>query len=348
MKATRRPAITHAILISMFVLLLIAVALVVNEWIGFSRKLLDYVILGVVVAAGTFLIVRFFFIRFVTINIRPVFKTMQHFNISRQKLRNAIDNGDRVSELDHEMKIWADNHTEEIKKLRQLEKYRKDFLGNISHELKTPIFNIQGYILTLLDGGMDDINVNQLYLKRAEKSINRLINIVEDLDSIARLESGEFKLKTEAFNLVKLVEEVMDDHELAARKKGIKINLDASYNRSIRVRADRKRITEVLNNLINNSIKYGREGGKTTIGFIDTGEEILVDISDNGIGIEEKHLPRIFERFFRVDKSRSSESGGTGLGLSIVKHIIQAHHQTITVRSKVDIGTTFIFSLEKA
>jgi two-component system phosphate regulon sensor histidine kinase PhoR len=195
---------------------------------------------------------------------------------------------------------------------------------------------------------MEDETVNRLYLNRAEKSINRLINIVEDLDSIARLESGEFKLEMESFNLVHVVEEVMDEAEMPARKRNIKIAFDGNYSKPVRVKADRKRILEVISNLVSNSIKYGKEGGKTTVGFIDTGENILVDISDNGIGIQEKDLPRIFERFFRVDKSRSRESGGTGLGLSIVKHTIQAHHQTITVRSKVDRGTTFIFSLEKA
>jgi two-component system phosphate regulon sensor histidine kinase PhoR len=253
-----------------------------------------------------------------------------------------------IADLNQEVQIWADNQTEEIKKLRELEKYRKDFLGNVSHELKTPIFNIQGYILTLLDGGMEDVSVNKLYLKRAEKSTNRLISIVDDLDSIARLESGEFKLKNESFNLVRVVEDVIEDQEMQAKQKHIKIGFDGNYNKPLKVLADKKRIMEVIDNLINNSIKYGRNGGKTTIGFIDTGENILVDISDNGIGIDEKDLPRIFERFYRVDKSRSRESGGTGLGLSIVKHTIQAHNQTITVRSKTDKGTTFIFSMDKA
>jgi two-component system phosphate regulon sensor histidine kinase PhoR len=253
-----------------------------------------------------------------------------------------------IADLNQEVKVWAVHQSEEIRKLRELEAYRKDFLGNVSHELKTPIFNIQGYLLTLMDGGMEDPGVNQLYLQRAEKSINRLINVVEDLDAIARLESGEFKLNLESFNLLKVVEEVIDDHEMAASARKIKLGFDASYSKAIKVKADKKRIVEVLNNLINNSIKYGREGGKTTIGFIDSGEKIMVDISDDGIGIEEKDLPRVFERFFRVDKSRSRESGGTGLGLSIVKHTIQAHKQTITVRSRVDEGSTFIFSLDKA
>lgn len=343
-----KPSRTFSILISLVVLLFIALALAIIELAGFEQDFLDYLVLGVVVSAGTIFIVRIFFIRFVERNISPIFKTIESLTMSPKKLRKTIDQGEVVKDLNHEVKLWAENRTAEIKKLRELEKYRKDFLGNVSHELKTPIFNIQGYLLTLLDGGMDDASVNKLYLKRAEKSINRLINIVEDLDSIARLESGEFKLHIEPFNLIRLTEEVIDDHEMPARQRNIKIGFDSSYNRPIRVKADKKRMIEVFSNLINNSIKYGREGGKTTIGFIDTGENILVDISDNGIGIEEKDLPRIFERFFRVDKSRSRESGGTGLGLSIVKHTIQAHKQTITVRSRVEVGTTFIFSLEKA
>lgn len=171
---------------------------------------------------------------------------------------------------------------------------------------------------------------------------------MEDLDSIARLESGEFKLNREDFNLVKVVEEVIEYQEMHAGQHGIKISFDGSYSKPIRVNADKKRIMEVVGNLLSNSIKYGKEGGKTSIGFVDAGENILVDVSDNGIGIDEKNLPRIFERFYRVDRSRSRESGGTGLGLSIVKHVIQAHNQTITVRSRVDQGTTFIFSLDKA
>jgi two-component system phosphate regulon sensor histidine kinase PhoR len=253
-----------------------------------------------------------------------------------------------VEDLDQEVKVWAEKQSKEIRKLKQLEKYRKDFLGNVSHELKTPIFNIQGYILTLLDGGMEDPSINSLYLKRAERSTSRLINIVEDLESIARLESGEFELKMEVFNLVKVVEEVIEYQEMQAKHKNIKISMAGSYHKAVKVKADRKRIIEVLGNLIGNTIKYGREGGRTTIGISDKGKNILVEITDNGIGIEESNLPRIFERFYREDKSRSRESGGTGLGLSIVKHIIQAHHQSITVRSLVDQGSTFIFSLDKA
>ncbi len=343
-----KPARNYAILISLFVLLFVEAAIFLIERVGFRHSYLNYIVMGLVIWAGTFLIVRFFFNRFAEQKIRFIFRGLQSYTMSPGKPGETNKKGDVVTEPGHELRVWADHKTEEINKLRKLEKYRKDFLGNVSHELKTPIFNIQGYLLTLLDGGIEDASVNKLYLKRAEKSTNRLINIVDDLDSIARFESGEYTLDRESFNLVKVVEEVIDDHEMSAKQQNIRISLDRKYNKPIRVIADKKRIIEVLNNLVNNSIKYGKEGGKTTIGFMNTDEHVLVDISDNGIGIEEKYLPRIFERFFRVDKSRSRESGGTGLGLSIVKHTIQAHNQTITVRSKVNGGTTFIFSLDKA
>ena len=338
----------YSLLISGMAVLFAVLALTINEVVGFKHAIINSLVVAVVLLTGTFLIVNRVFTRFVEHKIDPIFKTIQNHTMSPQSIRNSINSGDLIDNLNREVKVWSDNQTEEIRKLKKLEKYRKDFLGNVSHELKTPIFNIQGYILTLLDGGLEDPGINRLYLKRAERSTNRMINIVEDLDSIARLESGEFKLKHEVFNLVKVVEEVIEFLEMPASQKHIKVVFDKSYNKSIRVKADRKRIVEVFSNLIGNTIKYGKEGGKTIIGFSDTGENILVDISDNGIGIEEKNLPRIFERFYRVDKSRSRESGGTGLGLSIVKHIIQAHNQTITVRSREDHGTTFIFSMDKA
>lgn len=338
----------YALIIALQLVAILAAVVVVNHLVEFGHAFIEYLLLGTALMAGSILIIRRFFNRFVEHRINPIFKTIRSYTMSQKLLREKINRGDVIHELNNQVQTWADQQTEEIKKLQQLEKYRKDFLGNVSHELKTPIFNVQGYILTLTEGGMEDENVNKLYLKRAEKSINRLISIVEDLDSIARLESGEFKLKMEPFNLVRVVEEVIEDQEMLARQQHIRITFDSSYSKPIRVIGDRKRIIEVISNLINNSIKYGKTGGRTTIGFIDTGESILVDITDNGIGIEEKDLPRIFERFYRVDKSRSRESGGTGLGLSIVKHVIQAHNQTITVRSKVDRGSSFIFSLDKA
>ncbi len=339
---------TYSLIMTMLVMLVVILGMVLHQYAGIAHPIMKFLVPGLVVAAGVFVIVRISFSLFIEKKIDPIYRTVHSFTMPGKGLRKKTDRRDLITDLNQEVQVWADNQSREINKLRQLEKYRKDFLGNVSHELKTPIFNIQGYILTLLDGGMEDESINRLYLKRAERSANRLISIVEDLDSIARLESGEFKLKLEPLNLVRLVEEVIEYQEMQAGEKNVKIGFDRNYNRPVKVMADRKRIMEVISNLISNSIKYGKEGGRTIIGFTDTGENILVDITDNGIGIEEKNLPRIFERFYRVDKSRSRESGGTGLGLSIVKHIIQAHNQTITVRSRVNQGTTFIFSLDKA
>lgn len=339
---------TYSLWIALILVLFMVLIVLLEDLGPLARPLIKYTVLILLGLPGTYFLVRFFFIRFVASRIDPIFKVIHPRTLSPILIRDKIDKGNVAEDLNRAVKVWAEKQLKEIRKLKQSEKYQKDFLGNVSHELKTPIFNIQGYILTLLDGGIDDSSINTLYLKRAEHSTKRLINILEDLDSIAALESGEYKLKKEVFNLVKLVEEVIEYQELQARDKNIKISLSGNVSKAIKVKADRKRIMEVLGNLIGNTIKYGREGGKTTIAFTDTGEHILVDITDNGIGIEESNLPRIFDRFFREDKSRSRESGGTGLGLSIVKHIIQAHNQTITVRSKVNQGSTFVFSLDKA
>jgi len=296
----------------------------------------------------TYLIVYNTLTNFIFEKIQPVYKTIRDFTQSQKELKKKLDQSDLISQVNKEVEDWADKKTKEIKKLKQLEKYRKDFLGNVSHELKTPIFNIQGYILTLLDGGLEDNSINRLYLQRTEKSINRMISIVEDLESIARLESGEYKPNYEDFDIVKVAEEVFEALEIRAKERDIKLSFTTNYTKPVKVSADRQRIIEVVNNLVVNSINYGKKYGKTTISFMDMGQNILVDVTDDGIGISEKDIHRIFERFFRTDKSRSRDQGGTGLGLAIVKHIIEAHNQTINVRSKIDKGSSFVFTLKKA
>jgi two-component system phosphate regulon sensor histidine kinase PhoR len=221
-------------------------------------------------------------------------------------------------------------------------------VGNVSHELKTPIFNIQGYILTLLEGGLEDPNINKLYLNRTEKSIDRMISIVEDLESINKLETGELKPKFSVFDIVKIVEEVYELEQRLSRERQISLLIADKPDKPLLVKADKKRIIEVLTNLVVNGIKYGKKHGFVKISFYDFDDKIMLEVSDNGIGIDKKSLLRIFERFYRVDKSRSREQGGTGLGLSIVKHIIEAHNQTINVQSVLNEGTTFTFTLEKA
>lgn len=252
-----------------------------------------------------------------------------------------------IKNLDTEIRGWADDRKAEIERLHKLEVYRKEFLGNVSHELKTPIFNIQGYVLTLLDGGLEDPSINRNYLERAEKSIDRMITIVDDLEAISQLETGELQIEQERFDISVLAKDVADAQEMKATAKGIILTLPDD-SKPIFVYADRFRIRQVLVNLIVNSVKYGKEYGETKIRFYDVGDNIMVEVADNGIGIEKEHLPRLFERFYRVDKSRSREQGGTGLGLAIVKHIIEAHNQTINVMSTEGAGTVFSFTLKKA
>ncbi|MDP4187793.1 MAG: ATP-binding protein [Bacteroidota bacterium] len=253
-----------------------------------------------------------------------------------------------TSEVKQDKSSWRIEKTAEIDQLKKLEQYRKDFIGNVSHELKTPIFNIQGYVLTLLEGGINDKKVNKLYLERMAKSVDRMISIVEDLESISRLESGELKLEMENFNILKLTEEIFELHDMRAKKHNIQLEFDKKYDRSVKVFADRQRISELMNNLVANAIKYGKKNGKVTLSFNPKGDKVLIEVRDNGIGIPENEISRIFERFYRVDKSRSREQGGTGLGLAIVKHIIEAHGQTITVKSKLNEGSVFSFTLDKA
>ena len=232
---------------------------------------------------------------------------------------------------------------------RETEQFRKQYLGNVAHELKTPIFNIQGYISTLLDGGLEDELINRKYLERAEKSIDRLINIVNDLDTISKLESNMNRLNMERFDIVALTKEIAEQAEMEADKKGIKISVKGAENlpSPFWVLADKHYIGQVMVNLIINSIRYGKEGGQTRVHFRDMLDKILIEVEDNGSGIGKEDLPRVFERFYRTDKGRSREQGGTGLGLAIVKHIIEAHGERITGRSELGVGSTFSFTLKK-
>jgi two-component system phosphate regulon sensor histidine kinase PhoR len=242
---------------------------------------------------------------------------------------------------------WAIQKNNEIDRLKKNEKFRREFLSNVSHELKTPLFSIQGYISTLLDGALEDTSVNRKFLEKAEKNLNRMIAIIQDLEKISQLETEEIKLNYENFDITNLINEMFELLENEASKKGIKFFL-INPSKSYIVRADRQKIGDVLYNLLLNSIIYGKDNGTTNVYIHDLHEKVLVEVADNGIGIEEKYLERIFERFFRVDKSRSREYGGTGLGLAIVKHIIQAHNQNIYVKSTYGVGSSFSFTLDKA
>lgn len=251
--------------------------------------------------------------------------------------------------LTEEIEKFAKDKKIEIDTLRIQEEYRKDFLGNVSHELKTPLFTVQGYILTLLDGAMDDKKLLKKYLQRANKGVERLIYIIKDLDLITKLEVGDLHLDLGDFDIIELIESVFDLLEMKASKKNISFTFDMDYQEPIWVRADREKIQQVITNLLVNSLKYGHRDGTTEVSVENLiKNKVIVRVTDNGEGIPAEHLTRIFERFYRVDKSGSRKEGGSGLGLSIVKHIIEAHGEKIYVESVPEVGSEFSFTLEKA
>ena len=278
--------------------------------------------------------------------IKPIYKTIKNIQLKSEDIKGNFDDIDIVAEVNKDVEEWARHKTQEISHLKELETYRKEFLGNVSHELKTPIFNIQGFISTLLDGGLYDETINKKYLERADKSIDRLISIVEDLNSISRIESGELELDLSEFDIGKLVTEVAEQQEYKAESRNVKLTI-SDFDNGIIVKADRRLISQVLINLIVNSINYGNINGETIISISSNVDVITVKVQDNGIGIKEQDINRLFERFYRVDKSRSKEIGGTGLGLSIVKHILEAHKQNIFVNSIYGEGTSFSFTVSK-
>lgn len=251
--------------------------------------------------------------------------------------------------LTEEIEKFAADKKIEIDTLKIREAYRKDFLGNVSHELKTPLFTVQGYIETLLDGALNDKNVRKKYLQRANKGVERLIYIVKDLDLITKLEVGDLNLEEEDFDIIELIQSVFDLLEMKASKKKLVLTFDMEYDRPIYVHADREKIQQVLMNLLVNSIKYGNKDGTTEVSVENLiKNKVIVRVTDNGEGIDEQHVPRLFERFFRVDQSGNRKEGGSGLGLAIVKHIIEAHGEKIYVESVLGAGSEFSFTLEKA
>src|SRR5690554_4766699 len=312
----------------------------------FEKGLIALLIAIPVFTAIVFFVVHYFLNVFIYEKIKPIYKTIHNFKPSTRDF-NAINN-DVFIQVNKKVDEWMKDKMLEVEKLKELEKYRREFLGNVSHELKTPIFNIQGYILTLLEGGIDDPGINMLYLKRTEKSIDRMISIISDLEAIAKLESGELEMEKEVFNLYQLIEDVFELQEIRARDRKVALRFGKSLDRHTMVLADKQRIFQVLSNLVVNAIHYSNEGGNATVSFDDMDKLVLVQVRDSGVGIPAAELPRIFERFYRVDKSRSREQGGTGLGLAIVKHIIEAHGQTINVSSTPGKGSSFTFTLEKA
>ncbi|MBP7274186.1 MAG: sensor histidine kinase [Saprospiraceae bacterium] len=294
------------------------------------------------------LFVSYFYIEyFIYRRVKLIYKIINRTKLNSIEKNNPQNDSISLEQAAMDVEDWSKNRDNEIESLRVLANYRRNYLGNISHELKTPLFNIQGFVETLLDGAYLDATTNLHYLKRTASNIERLVTIIDDLESIQYYEATDLILEKQPFNIVSLIEECIEVAEPSANQKRIKILFKDDAKQPYITFADREAIRQVLNNLLINSIKYGKENGKTKVGIYDLGDSILVEITDNGIGIEAKHLPHLFDRFYRVDKSRSRDQGGSGLGLSIVKHIVEAHRQTVNVRSTPNVGTTFGFTLPK-
>lgn len=303
-------------------------------------------LLGLVLFGITYGAVLFGVERFVHSRIKALYRTVHDLRRGDPDVVRPDLKGDVLGQVNAEVRAWASERRSEIAELEAREQFRREFIGNLAHELKTPIFNIQGYILTLLEGGLEDQRVNRDFLNRASNGVDRLMQLVEDLDMITKLESGVMELRESELDLHELVKEVMESMEMKAGERGIRlVNMVAM---GTMVHGDRARLGQVLTNLLNNAIVYGRESGSCTVRTYALGEQQVVEVTDDGIGIAKEHLPRLFERFYRVGKSRARNEGGSGLGLAIVKHIIEAHRQTITVKSTEGSGSTFSFTLQRA
>lgn len=332
-----------AFLLGLFPLTLV----LIFPWLGWEAVpgWVYLIIAGYTILA--YFIIRFAIYQFIYAKVKLIYKTIHELKLGSEEEEDVIARSSDLQMVEKEVAAWAEQRQAEILGLKERENFRREFIGNVSHELKTPIFNIQGYILTLLDGAIDDPEINVKYLRRANKSVDRMISLIQDMDVLNKLESGVMELKSSNFDIVSFVKDVFDMLEDKAKRKQVKLQLKKEYDRPIKVEADAGRIEQVLLNLVVNAIKYGKKGGKVEVGFFDLDDKVLVEVSDDGMGIPERDIPRIFERFYRVDKSRSRDLAGSGLGLSIVKHIIDAHKQTIHVRSSEGVGSTFSFTLKK-
>lgn len=296
--------------------------------------------------AFSFFVLQYRVERFIYRRIQKIYKEVSILDESI--LRNQPVTTD-MQTLMYEVNKFATDKKVEIELLKVQEEYRREFIGNVAHELKTPLFTVQGYVSTLLDGDVKDKAIRKKYLERADKGIERLIDIVNDLDMITKLETNELKVNIQTFDIIELFQSAFDLLEMKADKKDIILMFDKDHYRSVLVKGDREKINQVILNLVDNSIKYGKENGTTEVSIESlTDKKLLIRITDNGYGIEKKQIPRLFERFYRTDSSRSRDIGGSGLGLSIVKHIIEAHNEHIYVESKIGVGSEFSFTIEKA
>jgi len=341
-KRSYRFALRTALYISVFLTILLGGFM----YFGLNSIWISLLIFAALCYLFTFLIIQYRVERFIYRRIKKVYDNV---SLLDSKTLSPTQITTDMSSLTREVKKFAEDKKLEIETLKVREVYRKEFMGNVSHELKTPLFTVQGYILTLLDGAHKDKAIRKKYLARANKGVERLIYIVKDLDMITKLETGDLHLRYETFDIVELIQASFDLLEMKAAKKEITLTFDTDYEDPIYVRADKERIQQVLTNLIVNSIKYGKKGGTTEISIENLiKNKVIVRVTDNGEGIEYENIPRLFERFYRVDKSGSRKEGGSGLGLSIVKHILEAHDEKIYVESVFGVGSEFSFTMEKS
>ncbi len=327
-------------------------SLVMFSWLGSmpALPLWSYILYAILSFLVTYFIVIYLFEKFVFRKIKLIYKVISGSKDSLSKVTDFEDKTTTLDNVNQTVIDWANAKDAELAQLKSLEEYRKRFVGDISHELKTPLFSIQGYLYTLIEGGLYDDQINVKYLKNALRSSDRLQSIVDDLETINELESEAAILNYQDFDIKELCSEVFSELEMMAQGCGIELMYKSNASNSYKVYADREKLRQVFVNVINNSLKYGKQndGGVTKVRFYDMEDVILVEISDNGIGIEEEAMKRVFDRFFRADVSRSQNVKGSGLGLSIVKHIIEVHNQKITVRSTYGKGSTFGFTVQKS
>ena len=345
MKIKFKKTYTFALVSTLYITFFSTGFLALLLWFFLKFSSLIVLVFGLSIAVFSFFVIQYRVEKFIYRRVKKIYDDVSLLESS--SFRNQPITTDMAT-LTQQVKKFATDKKLEIETLKVREEYRREFLGNVSHELKTPLFTVQGYLSTLLDGALNDKSVRKKYLERAEKGVERLIYIVEDLDMISKLEMGDVNLEMSKFNIVELVQSVFDLLEMTADKKNIILMFDRRYSRAVNVFADQEKIQQVLSNLVMNSIKYGKENGTTEVTIEDLiDDKIIVRIRDDGEGIEKHNLPRLFERFFRVDKSGARSEGGSGLGLSIVKHIIEAHGEKIYIESEFGKSSEFSFTLEK-
>jgi two-component system phosphate regulon sensor histidine kinase PhoR len=315
----------------------------------FQHKIIDLAVTFTISFITSYVVFYYLIEKYVYSKIKLIYKLIHNLKLGRD-LRDALGEStstDPIGDVEQEVKDWAREKKSEIEQLRSQEKFRREFLSNIAHEFKTPLFAIQGYIDAIVDDEFEDTEMAMQFLKKAERNVDRLSYLIKDLDEIAKLESGEIPINFTKFKINDLVKEIFEQMELKASQHQIKLIFKQKYDDPLMVTADRDKIGQVMINLIDNSLKYGKQGGSTSVSLFELHDQVLVEVTDNGSGIGEKYLPRLFERFYRIDSHRSRGIGGSGLGLAIVKHIIEAHQQTINVRSTEGLGSTFGFTLQR-